>query len=87
MGRKNASGSETWMETGIPTRPQASHMGSNRGSSTFTSGPVVRFSRRKRPSVFRTFRPRAPAFFALSIASACFCGKPGSFRRAHDGSV
>ena len=47
----------------------ASHIGSKRGSSTLTSGPVVTFSRRYRPSVFSTLMPRAPSSCARLISS------------------
>ena len=73
MGRKNASGSETWMKTGSLWAAQASHIGSKRGSSTSTRGPSLIRSRRNRPRVLRTLSPRAPALAAFSIASAWIC--------------
>ena len=47
-----------------PRRPPTS--GRSAGRRSRTSGPSVPRSRRKRPSVFSTFRPRAPAAWAFA---------------------
>ena len=55
-GVKNALGSPVWMTTGRPKRSQRSHRASILGSSTAISFPSA--SRRPRPRLLWTFRPR-----------------------------
>src|SRR5712691_9531797 len=64
------------METGTPSRPHSSQIGSRRGSSTVTSLPDL--SRTPRPRSFKTFRPRAPRPTASSSWAIISWLKSGS---------